>query len=230
MNRLERLFAIEQELRRRAPGTVSAAALAEQFGTSRRTIERDLASLRNAGVALYGQPGRSGGQTVLGGGRVSFSLSAAEVTAVLVALTVAPDTPFGGAGLSAAHRLIDVLPAATRVSVEELRSRLRVVPPESSEVLSRVRHVVEEAVRVQQVVRISYVDGGGAATRRAVDPVGFYGSAEGWYLVGWCHLRRAGRIFRLDRIRSARMTTSPAPAHDLDETLGWVPAPGRVPG
>jgi predicted DNA-binding transcriptional regulator YafY len=46
---------------------------------------------------------------------------------------------------------------------------------------------------------------------------------NGWYLVGWCHLRQAGRIFRLDRITSARLTRRPVAERDLDETLGWVP-------
>ncbi|MEM9656617.1 MAG: HTH domain-containing protein, partial [Actinomycetota bacterium] len=62
MQRLERLFAINDTLRRAAPHRVSAAKLAEEFDVSRRTIERDLASLRAAGVPLYAERGRTGGQ------------------------------------------------------------------------------------------------------------------------------------------------------------------------
>ena len=39
--RLERLYALAEEIRRHAPVPVSAAALAEHFSVSRRTIERD---------------------------------------------------------------------------------------------------------------------------------------------------------------------------------------------
>src|SRR5689334_20604208 len=40
MNRLERLYAVAEAIRRRAPAPVSAAALAEEFGVTRRTMER----------------------------------------------------------------------------------------------------------------------------------------------------------------------------------------------
>jgi len=42
-----------------------------------------------------------------------------------------------------------------------------------------------------------------AETERTVDPYGLQLVAGEWYLIGWCHLRRALRTFRLSRIRSA---------------------------
>jgi predicted DNA-binding transcriptional regulator YafY len=47
MRRLERLYAITEEIRRHEPASVSAGWLADRFGVSRRTVERDLAALRN---------------------------------------------------------------------------------------------------------------------------------------------------------------------------------------
>ncbi len=41
--RIERLYALAEEIRRHAPTPMSATVLAEHFGVSRRTIERDLA-------------------------------------------------------------------------------------------------------------------------------------------------------------------------------------------
>ena len=60
MRRIERLYAISEHVRRAAPGTISARRLAEELGVTRRTIERDLAALRLAGLPLYGTPGRGG--------------------------------------------------------------------------------------------------------------------------------------------------------------------------
>ncbi|MGI9147874.1 MAG: HTH domain-containing protein [Chloroflexota bacterium] len=40
MNRLERLYAISDHLRRHAPAALSAQSLASRFDVSRRTIER----------------------------------------------------------------------------------------------------------------------------------------------------------------------------------------------
>jgi len=225
MNRLERLFAVNETIRRRAPLPVSAAALADEFGVSRRTIERDLAALRSAGVPLFADRGRTGGQrTAENQGRVVLALSTPEVTALLLAVAAAGDTmPYRDAGVSATRRLLDGLPDATRVGVDRLCARIRTTADDLPSPTRRVRRTVEEAVRRSVVVNLGYLDRNEAATERAVEAHGFFNRADGWYLIGWCRLRDAGRIFRIDRIQSARLTKEPAPVRDLDETLGWVP-------
>lgn len=231
MARLDRLYAIAEELRRNAGRPVSAARLAERFEVSRRTIERDLDALRRAGLPLYAESGRRGGAVLDpgGGGRAVLSLAADEVTALLLAATAVGDIPFGGAGRQAIQRLLDALPSPTRVEVEGLRHRIRAVPGRPAAVRPAVRRAVEDAVRREVAVNLRYVDRNGALTVRTVEAHGFYGSHDGWYLVGWCLLRDGGRIFRLDRIRSARLTTRPVARRDLDDVLGWVPQPVRPP-
>jgi predicted DNA-binding transcriptional regulator YafY len=223
MNRLERLHAIAEHLRRSGPRPVSAASLAERLGVTRRTIERDLAALRNAGVPLYAEHGRTGGQVSLDRpGHSVVALSSVEITAILVALAAAgPHMPLQDAGTSATQRLIDAMGPATQLAVQDLRRRIRV--RHQPLVPKRARRTVEEALRRSVVVNIDYTDANANATTRSVDPVGFYNGGDGWYLIGWCHSRSAGRIFRLDRISSARLTTRPAEQHNVDDTLGWVP-------
>lgn len=229
MNRLERLHALSETIRRAAPQPISAASLADRFGVARRTIERDLAALREAGVPLYSEHGRSGGQVSLDrSGSAVLALSSAEISALLIALAAAgPHMPYRDAGATAAERLLDSLGPISRLAVSDLRARIRV--PHQQPTPTRARRTVEEAVRRAVVVNIDYVDGHGNETRRSIDPVGFYHGADGWYLIGWCHLRRAGRLFRLDRITSARLTTRPRREHDVDETLGWVPTELATP-
>ena len=224
MNRLERLYAISEELRRRAPASVSATRLAEEFGVARRTIERDLDALRSAGVPVDADVGRTGGYRLLPTrGRAVFSLGPEEVVALLLAAKVAEGMPFGDAAVAATKRLLDALPDSTRVGVEELRDRLRPVVPDAPRARPAVQHAVEAAVRDRSVVRIHYVDAEGASTTRAVEAHGFTGASDGWYLIGWCRLREAGRMFRLDRIRRATVTRERSPWRDVDEVLGWVP-------
>jgi proteasome accessory factor B len=79
------------------------------------------------------------------------------------------------------------------------------------------------------VLNIEYLDQSGQRSSRSVDPVGFYQGTDGWYLIGWCHVREAGRIFRLDRIQASNLTTKPAETHDVDRTLGWTPTELRTP-
>ena len=49
---------------------------------------------------------------------------------------------------------------------------------------------------------------------RTVDPFGLQLVAGEWYLIGWCHLRKALRTFRLSRIRS-RVTHATKAPHDF---------------
>lgn len=224
MNRLERLYAINEELRRRAPVAVSATRLAEEFGVSRRTIERDLVSLRSAGVPVDADVGRAGGYRLAPTrGSVVFSLGPEEVAALLLAARATEGMPFGDAAATATKRLLDALPDSTRVGVEALRDRLRTVVPGLPRARPAVQRAVEAAVRDRSVVRIHYVDTGGVSTTRSVEAHGFTGAADGWYLIGWCRLRDGGRMFRLDRIQRATVTREQAPWRDLDEVLGWVP-------
>lgn len=225
MKRLERLVAIGDVLRRAAPRPVSAASLAEDFGVSRRTIERDLAALRNAGAPLYAERGRTGGHVSLDQpGNTVVSLTPNEVVALLVATAVGgPDLPWADAAASATARLLDGLPATTRLGVEQLRDRVRTRTPEAAGARPRLRRTLEAAVERATIVNITYVDGGQNETTRAVEAVGFYRGQDHWHLIGWCHLRRAGRIFRLDRIQRANLTRRPNQHHEVDEVLGWVP-------
>lgn len=229
MNRLERLHALTEELRRHAPAAVPAHRLAARFGVSRRTVERDVAALREAGVPVRATEGRGGGHALSAvPGRTVLSFTAAEIAALLAALHVADGAPWTDAARTATHRLADALPPATRAQVDVLRTRIRVVAGAPS-APPGVRAAVEEAVRRALVLRLDYTDTDGRETSRDVDPVGFYGTPDGWALVAFCHLRGAGRLFRLDRIRRAALTATPARWHDLDDTLGWVPHRGTAP-
>lgn len=234
MNRVERLYAVAEEVRRRAPAPVTAGWLADRFGVSRRTMERDLAALHAAGLPLVTREGSGGGHALVPvSGRTVLSFTAAEVTALILALHVADGMPFSDAARSATARLADSLPPGTRAHVEDLRTRIR-VPSTTTAPPVRITRIVEEAVRRRLVVRLRYTDAAGTDTERDVDAVGFYSTGTqdgtGWALVAWCHLRDAGRMFRLDRIRDARLTTAAATHHDLEAAMGWVPQPGQAPG
>ena len=256
---MERLYAISESIRREAPRPVSAARLAEQFDVSRRTIERDLASLRAAGMPLYGERGRSGGQRRLEpppgldpSRRVVLTLSAPEIAALAIAVAAAGDgMPFTEDGRSAIASLLDGLADTTRLTVEELRSRIRTstqtsvdprpgfesatdAEPDSGSAFGarpskQVGRTLSEAVRRGVVVNLDYIDRHGRTTSRSVEAVGFYQGGDGWYLIGWCRLRDGGRIFRTDRVTKARLTRTTFDARDVDETLGWVPKELAVP-
>jgi biotin operon repressor len=61
VTKTERWYAVVEELRAVSPRPRSAQWLADRFEVSRRTIERDLDGLLQAGVPLYAKAGRAGG-------------------------------------------------------------------------------------------------------------------------------------------------------------------------
>lgn len=54
------------------------------------------------------------------------------------------------------------------------------------------------AIDGQSDVRIDYVDGKGESSTRTITPTGW----DGPFLLAWCHMREADRVFRVERIRA----------------------------
>jgi len=68
---------------------------------------------------------------------------------------------------------------------------------------------LSRAVALKKRVHLSYEGAERRArTERDVDPYGLYQKAGAWYLVGWCHLRRALRTFSIGRIRSLAVNST----------------------
>ena len=110
MNRTDRLYAIVEELRGRAPEWMSATVLADRFEVSKRTIERDLSALQQAGVPIYATPGRRGGYALDTTHTLPpLNLTSGEVTAIATALSTPGSSPFNASGRSALRKILAVL-------------------------------------------------------------------------------------------------------------------------
>ena len=215
MNRTDRLYALVEELRAAAPQWRSASALAEHFEVSKRTIERDLSALQQAGVPIYATPGRRGGYALdVRHTLPPLNLSAAEVAAVASALAVDTSTPFTHAGRTALQKILAVLRELDAESTRELAARVRLFDEGAGG--QRSLGAVEQAIVEERVVDIHYVDKTGEFTARTVEPVAVLGVKPHWYLWAYCRLREAPRAFRLDRIRFAGLRDERVPDRGLD--------------
>lgn len=222
MRRLERLHAITNHLRARSPRTVSASALADRFGVSRRTIERDLRSLHEAGVPIYGIEGRAGGYAILPEHSIPpLQFTAQEAAACVAALRLIDRSPLAPHARTALDKLYVALPAPLQAS-EELRMSLLSVDGPTT--LSSAAWL--DAIRDQVLVELSYADD---TTPRVVEPYTTLEASGSWYLIGWCRTKEGVRGFRTDLIRSLRAThASFAPTHAaaVNEDLArWQPGP-----
>lgn len=224
MNRTDRLYAIVEELRARAPRPVSRGWLAARFEVSARTIERDIAGLQQAAVPIWSQRGREGGYGIDARHTLPpLNLTTPEATAVAVALTAAGSAPYARHARAAAAKVAAVLTGGAAMAT---RIRVSPSPPVAS---PDVVAAVEEAVAEGRVAELSYCDREGRTTRRRVECHGLYASGRDWYIVGWCRLRDDRRLFRLDRIATISVLPEPVAERDLDEVLGWVPVPAERP-
>ena len=72
--------------------------------------------------------------------------------------------------------------------------------------------VLARARRLGRRVRLAYLDAGAVATEREVDVLGLCFKDPHWYAFVHCHLRRAVRLLRVDRVLGVRSTRRPARA------------------
>ena len=216
MNRTDRLYAVVEELRAAAPRPRTAADLAARFEVSVRTIERDIVALQEAGVPIWAQTGPGGGYFIDPSRTLPpVNLTPAEATAIAVALAVPGATPLAQAARTALHKLLAVMAGPDAEAARGLARRVIAVgrPPSAA---SSVPAALERALVDARVVALDYEDKSGATTRRQVEPAGLVGIEDRWYLVGHCRLRGDTRVFRVDRVRNARVLDEPSPVRSID--------------
>jgi predicted DNA-binding transcriptional regulator YafY len=224
VNRTDRLYALVEELRARAPRTVRACDLAERFEVTTRTIERDLLALQESGVPIWAQPGPGGGYGLnVEATLPPLNFTPAEAAAIATALAATRAMPFAGAGRSALQKLSGVMASAPKSAASKLVSQIRVAQGPSSSPADSVGDVIQRALIDSLAVELCYRDFQGQATERVVEPGGLVGTHRGWYLAAYCRLRQAPRAFRLDRISNARLTDERFEPRNLDDILPDIP-------
>ncbi len=197
---------------RREPVTVPE--LATHFGVGDRTIHRDIAALRDQDVPIYGEPGRGGGVQI--GQEYSMpplGLSINELFGMWVSQrlsAVSGSVPPGGVASSAFAKVLESLPDARRQRFEKILERVVVgIPPgpvameTAGPIDPEVYSICEEAFLEGRALRLSYEDRHGNRTERMVAPHGLLVQSPLWYLIVFDDLRKAPRLFRMDRVLGA---------------------------
>jgi len=226
VNRTERLYAVAEALRAAGEDGRTSEWLAARFEVSTRTIKRDVTALQEAGRPIAGSGGRGGGYRIDPAVTLPpIAFTPAEAIAIATLMSVPGQVPYATEGRRALAKVLDAMVPGGRAGARTLARRVWTRPAAGARgASSRALRVVEEAVARQVVVVIDYVDGDDAESRRRpVEPLGFANTRGHWYLMAWCRWRRAGRWFRLDRIRRADLTTQPAPPRELADVFGPIP-------
>src|SRR5262245_54176447 len=134
MARADRLIELADLLRGRDATTIEA--LADELGVSRRTVLRDLATLRDRGMPISGEAGPGGGVRLEGDrGLAAVHLSLSEIVAMWLAARLsrgASDLPWGEAATSGMRKLLAGLPTEKARALRSLCRRVIVGQPASA--------------------------------------------------------------------------------------------------
>lgn len=210
---LQRLKRLEGLLR--SGKLQTAHEYARELCVSLRTVNRDLALLRDDGLAIEGERGRGGGIRLSASAGRAFVLSQDEAIDLLLSLAIAEKTgsPLLLKGLrSIRHKATLAFPPAHADKIRLLRRRILVGSPASERLVTDYRiertsnaELVSRAFFEMRRLRITYADGMRRLTTREIEPQFLHLNLPAWYLLAWDNLRGDVRCFRLDRIRSAEV-------------------------
>lgn len=207
-------------------GELTGPELANRLEVEVRSVRRYITMLRDMGIPVDSEPGRYGYYHLRRGFRLPpLMFNNDEILSVVL-------------GLMAVRRL----GLAATAGVESATSKIeRVLPDELRERAKAVQCVLTlnipayEGATSEQVAKFSlaaYQDrqmwieyrssGRQDPSQRTIDVYGLAYHNGYWYIVGFCHLRKDLRVFRLDRVTQARLldTTFTPPANF--DTLQYV--------
>jgi proteasome accessory factor C len=128
-------------------------------------------------------------------------------------------TPSEGLALLSAGRALLAVPGSESTgplasALEKLASKLDLpelaIDVAAPEHLGIVRDAVEQHARLEIVY---WSAGRDDLTERAIDPITVFYALGAWYTSAYCHRAEAERLFRVDRIRAARITGEHFEAH-----------------
>jgi predicted DNA-binding transcriptional regulator YafY len=205
---LRRLMAIDQAVR--ALDWPNASSLARRLEVNPRTIRRDITFLRNQLRAPIAFDAVQNGYyyTEPSFRLPYFQLAQGELVALYLAerlMRQLEGTPFESDLRQAIAKLDTMLPDGVSVRLDAMADMLSVLPaarpyydPESFSTLTTAvacRHRVE---------MVYWTASRNETTQRAFDPYDLVLVDDGWYAIGYCHLRAEVRTFAVQRIRSLR--------------------------
>jgi predicted DNA-binding transcriptional regulator YafY len=210
-NQLTRQWRLLQLLDRPAGVTVDDAAA--DLACTVRTIWRDLHVLEDAGFPIYDDPGADGRRSVWRvrddfKKRLPLKLTLAELAALVMSrelLAPVGASALGPAVTAAYDKIIGVLSKDALSLLEEMRQTIGVrllgakLQAPAADLVPRLQQALVE----RRAVRIRYHSfHRDEESSRTVEPYHLTYFNGGLYVVAYCHLRKAVRIFAVERVRT----------------------------
>lgn len=214
VNRLSRLTAILIQFQTKR--IITASELSKKFQVSKRTIYRDIKALENAGVPIFTEEGK--GYALMDGYRIPpVMFTEKQANALILAEQLVlknKDASFLKDYLEAIDKIKSILRYTIRDKVNILANRTQYDEVINQERNSNNLSDLQNALTSYKLVRIEYINKEGTATKRLIEPFALL-SAENWYLIAWCRLRKEFRFFRPDRIQKMEILPENFEPHNM---------------
>lgn len=202
----QRVLAVLELLQAR--GRISGGDIARELGVDPRTVRRYIATLEDMGIPIVASRGRDGSYALVAGYKLPPLLfDDDEALAIALGLRAVR-----GLGLADAKPAVaSALAKLERVAPGGLRRRIGALDDTLALEIARpgaasdpaLLALLSGAIETRRRVRLAYRSPQGQDTARLFDPYGLVWRGGHWYALGHCHLRRAVRAFRLDRMHDA---------------------------
>lgn len=181
---------------------VTAVELAEKFEVSRRTINRDIEGLSQAGVPVYTRQGQGGGISIMDNYKLNRTLmTSKEMQAILAGLrsldSVSGNNQYG--------QLMEKLQAGSTDFVSGNQSILIDLSSWYKESLAPKIALLQTAIEKHLCVRFQYYSPKGDS-RRMIEPYYLIFKWTSWYIWGYCKERCNFRMFKLNRLERMELT------------------------
>jgi len=182
----------------------SAGKLAERFGVSVRTIQRDMEAINLAGIPVISVQGPSGGYGIMDGYKMDRRLVTVDDLFFII-------TALHGIGDSLGDRRIDntlekmrgLVPTAEDGDFKDREEKLHIDfsmlggGPDQRQAFK----TVQAAVNSGRLLKMDYTNNRLERESRIVEPMTIVFQWRAWYLYAYCRLREGYRLFRISRIR-----------------------------
>lgn len=188
------------------PG-VTATHLAERLGVETRSVRRYITMLQDMGIPVEAERGRYGGYRLRPGFKLPpLMWTEEEALAVTLGLQIVQQLDLSHilpTVESALAKVERVLPLTLRERVQAVQEKIVLdlrANRQSNTPLASYLMLLSTAAHQGKRVRLLYQARQRGKSERDFDCYGLVYHNSRWYAVGYCHLRLAIRMFRVDRI------------------------------
>lgn len=175
---------------------VTAPYLAEKFEVSRRTINRDIEDLCQAGIPLVTTQGQNGGISIMEGYKIDRALlTSSDMQAILAGLRSLDSV----SGTSRYTQLMEKISVGASNMLAGDQHILIDLSSWYKTSLTPKIELIHGAIECTKEISFNYFSPKGESWR-TIEPYDLVFQWSSWYVWGWCLDRQAFRLFKLNRM------------------------------